>query len=1060
MHQGALIVFVLVLLQGVSAQVTVSSFDVPISNLKAGVFDQANNVYYFFRDSNPTTLVSVSLTSQGLVTSNLPRGLSVTGIKSALLNTRSGNLYVTGTQGVGAFNVFDSVQYSFLATRNPAGVAAFRHTEDAVADKLLFFADVPPTGSATTVYLVESRTLTVIHSILLPAADGNVTTIFHDDKREYLYLGTNAAPFGRIVRVSAAGRKLRRLDHLELPVNVGGVTTGFLDASRDAAFFAISTPRSQIIKVDLASWTRTHVFDAPGTPVFGQAINLANQGYSLWISATATPPVAYRFESCNFKLVDQTILPAQPFPTENAPQLVFATGGQTLLRVSVAGGVVCPDKDAFRRVATRKDSCLVDVRAGVTDPIRNKAYFVTNTPHSNVLQVDLSSASLNVTKIYKLSGGYGRAVAVDVQRGRLYVGLNEASSGQLVKLDISDDPHVIGTKALIHGASSIVFDNANNLLYVCTNPKTFGQAYGVIHKIDAESLDVIETLNLAPEDDGCNVLLHDPMRGALYVGTASYPARIIKLTTKPFARESFIQLNSQYNQTTTGFIDSAQKFAYFGTWLPYGAIIKVNIDTFTFVDIFSPVGIPGFTASLDDPTHGVSYWFTNELPGAVHRIRMCDFSYLDSFKLRRNEEVPYAATLSAAGGLVLATGTKVMDPRFSTGVCGSILQLQPSKCADCPPVPDKLTRVATALQQATTAKDVRAGVVDYHTGAGYFVTYTIPAAVLKVDLVTLALQDKLVLTNNLGRSAAVDGVKRKAYFGMGTNPGSIVKVDLQTFSVENIVSARHAVRALAYDEYAGVLYAGTSAPLGTRSVVHKINGLTLEVISTVELDVKDGPVRTIQLDIKRGYLYVGTGSSPARIVRLKMNRFDRINFIEFPFGYNEIETSVFDNDRAIFSISKPHARLITLGFDGFKWQETLTFTGVKPFTTAVTDPINGYSYWFTDEVPSNAYRIRMCNFEKADMFPLRDADEVPRAAVYGSGKITVGTSCALTDADNTCGLDHRLSFFQLQGGGQAKCVFDNPAPQVTQTIINSTLVSLRFNFQGMIPPVRYCNATN
>jgi len=318
----------------------------------------------------------------------------------------------------------------------------------------------------------------------------------------------------------------------------------------------------------------------------------------------------------------------------------------------------------------------------------------------------------------------------------------------------------------------------------------------------------------------------------------------------------------------------------------------------------------------------------------------------------------------------------------------------------------------------------------------------------------------LVLTNNLGRSATIDGNKRKAYFGMGTTPGSIVKVDLATFTVENTIATTFAVSALTFDEVEGVLYAATSAPAGQISVVHKINGLTLEIISTVQFDARDGPSRTIQLDRKRGFMYVGTGSSPARIIRLKTSRFERINYIEFPFGYNEIGASLANNDQAIFSIAKPFARLVTVGFDGFKWQETLNFPDVSGFASAVADPINGYSYWFTDSVPSAAYRVRMCNFEKADVFPLREADEVPRSAVYGVGKITVATSCALNDLDNTCGLDHRLSFVQLQGGGAAQCTYAYPAPAVTQNVINSTLVSLRFNFKGMIPPIKYSNAKN
>jgi len=254
-----------------------------------------------------------------------------------------------------------------------------------------------------------------------------------------------------------------------------------------------------------------------------------------------------------------------------------------------------------------------------------------------------------------------------------------------------------------------------------------------------------------------------------------------------------------------------------------------------------------------------------------------------------------------------------------------------------------------------------------------------------------------------------------------------------------------------------VLYAATNAPSGSASFLHKINGADLSLISTVMLDPRDGSITTLQLDRKRGYLYAGTDSSPARIVRLKLSRFERVNFIEFPTGWNRIGSpSLGDGELAIFTINEPWPRLVTIGLDGFKWQETLELPkNTAPFSSAANDPVTAYSVWYTDSVPSTVFRVRLCNFTVVDTTVLRPSDGVPRAAVYGAGKITAGTSCSLTSLDNLCASTFKSTFLQLKNGRPAQCDFSSEAMEPTSTTVDS-IVSLRFNFKGMIPPVQYC----
>eukprot|EP01097_Dermamoeba_algensis_P004220 TRINITY_DN278_c0_g1_i2.p1 TRINITY_DN278_c0_g1~~TRINITY_DN278_c0_g1_i2.p1 ORF type:complete len:1073 (-),score=287.99 TRINITY_DN278_c0_g1_i2:200-3418(-) len=1071
MSWGTLIVCVLFFCSLVSGQVLVQNFQVNTQPgpWKVGVYDVARQTAHFFGNAPAqSSILTLSFPSERFGSLQAPTAasffptLSTPSIGSADIFAQSRELFVGGDQKISKFDLDNFTEVVSASVEYSIKTLAVKEFSDDYSDSLLFAANAPPAGVAAKVYLFDARNLKPLHTLSLSVEDGAVSQLLFDDKRNFLYLSTSSLP-GRIIRVALVGRVLVRVDHLELPTGWAVLNTAFLDKNNEYAYFGVGAPQGRIIRVDLSSFTRSNVFDAPGTPAFSMAVYDAVRGYSYWVSDVS--PVVYRFEMCGFKYVDRFNITNKPSGYALGPNgLVFSTETTTFTLVNVLDNVTCPDTAAFRRVASRKESCLLDARAGVTAVDKNVAYFVTNTPEASLITVDLSSPNLNSTKAVKLGMGYGRSIALDQQRHKLFVGLNDRNAGQLVKVDVSPNrpPQVLGSKHALHGVQSIAFDQTNNILYACTNPNKPGLTSGAVHKLNAETLELVDTVDLAAEDGGCGVLVYDSMRDALYAGTNSFPTKLVKITTQPFARQTDITLNAQFNTTSTGFIDSSYSFAYFGTWHPFGAIIKVNLNTFTLVDILAPsTDVPGFTVGLEDPANGVSYWFTNQVPAQIIRVRLCDFSIIDSFPLRRGEGVPFAATLSARGGLILATSPWTAGNRGTSNQCGSLIQLTPVRCFPCAEATGGLTRASTVIVPSCTTRDLRAGFTDYHTGTGYFVSYTVPSYVITVDLNNLALKSRLALPGNLGRAAAYDGSRRKGFFGMATTPGAVAKVDLSTFSVEKTLSTPYSVKALAYDEVDGVLYAATNTPGETASFIHKINGKDLSVISTIMLEPRDGAASTLQLDRKRGYIYVGTKAHPARIVRVKLNRFERVNYIEFPTGYNEIGTpSLADGDRATFTINKPFPRLVTVGFDGFKRLETLDFPASTPaFSAAVNDPVTGYALWFTDSAPSTVFRVRLCNFTIADKLVLRENDGVPRAAIYGVGKVTAGSSCTLTNSDNLCSSTFKSTLFQLKGGRQATCDFTAAAEEPTTSIVNSTIVSLRFNFKGMLPPVRFCNST-
>ena len=132
---------------------------------------------------------------------------------------------------------------------------------------------------------------------------------------------------------------------------------------------------------------------------------------------------------------------------------------------------------------------------------------------------------------------------------------------------------------------------------------------------------------------------------------------------KAFTRVSTLTLNADENIVAPSVIDSAAGFAYFGTVaLPPGTtnpavIVKVRLSDFTRVDSLTlNTGESYLSSAVIDSAGGFAYFGTFTFPGIIVKVRLSDFIRVDSITLNTGEDGLSAAVIDTAAGFAYFGG--------------------------------------------------------------------------------------------------------------------------------------------------------------------------------------------------------------------------------------------------------------------------------------------------------------------------------------------------------------------------------------------------------------------
>ena len=291
-------------------------------------------------------------------------------------------------------------------------------------------------------------------------------------------------------------------------------------------------------------------------------------------------------------------------------------------------------------------------------------------------------------------------------------------------------------------------------------------------RVGAITLDAIgDGTEAVPHPEGrLHTAVIDQPNGFAYFCGRRIPGQIIKIRLSDFTRVGAIYLEAGQNQINGSVIDLPNGFAYFaccnafdepypGETTTPGQIIKVDLDTFTVVDVLTLESNEGrlYNGVIDQP-NGFAYFCISSIPGRIVKIDLNTFTRVGSFTLGTGEEYTNAIAIDAPNGF-LYVGTWTDQ--------GIIVKI---RLSDFTRVGSITLPVGEGFLDHTT--------IDLPNGLLYFGTNWTYGLVIKINLHRFTRMEALplVIANSYNGEMVIDQPNGFLYFGVLTEPGIIFKI--------------------------------------------------------------------------------------------------------------------------------------------------------------------------------------------------------------------------------------------------------------------------------------------
>ena len=262
-----------------------------------------------------------------------------------------------------------------------------------------------------------------------------------------------------------------------------------------------------------------------------------------------------------------------------------------------------------------------------------------------------------------------------------------------------------------------------------------------------------------------HVALLDPAAGYAYFAQSnSIPGIVVKVRLSDFSKVGELVFDNSEAQISSGVIDTAGGFAYFGTGPNPGKIVKVQLSDFTKVGTLTlNTGENYLMSSVIDPAAGFAYFGGTSRPvgtppGVVVKVDLPTFTRVGALTLDEGESQLRSAAIDAAAGFAY----------FGANTSpGKIVKVRLSD----------FTRV-NALTLKTGQNNPTSAVMALAQGAAFFGMNTTPGGLVKVDLAAFSLANCAALNTGEGAllSGDIDAPNNYAYFGAAGSPGKVIRV--------------------------------------------------------------------------------------------------------------------------------------------------------------------------------------------------------------------------------------------------------------------------------------------
>lgn len=239
-------------------------------------------------------------------------------------------------------------------------------------------------------------------------------------------------------------------------------------------------------------------------------------------------------------------------------------------------------------------------------------------------------------------------------------------------------------------------------------------------------------------------------------------------------------------------------------------------------------------------------------------------------------------------------------------------------------------------------------------------------------------------------SAVIDPAGRYAYFGTSTPPGQIVKVDVQTWQRVGAITLAQGEG----DDTEGFLFsavmdpAGHYAYFGTGTYPGKVIKIDLERferVGSITLEAGEEVLRAAVIDPSGQFAYFGTDSAPAYVVKIDLASFTRVGAIQFDDSLGYVNPAAAIDPSGQFAY-------FGLYFGNIVKIDLVSFTVVGNLDTGVgtllgvgmIEPTGQFAYFGTYADPGQVLKIDLATFSLSDTLTLEAGEARPTVAVMSN----------------------------------------------------------------------------
>jgi len=465
-----------------------------------------------------------------------------------------------------------------------------------------------------------------------------------------------------------------------------------------------------------------------------------------------------------------------------------------------------------------------------------------------------------------------------------------------------------------------------------------------------------DVLQMASSENSTFATAIDTADGYAYFGTYTTPGYVIKVRLSDLTRVAALTLNTGENYLRSAVIDTTAGFVYFGTDTDPGVVIKIQLSDFTRVGALTMnSGENKLKAAVIDPSGGFAYFGTYTDPGIVIKVQLSDFTRVGALTLDSWHVQLRTAVIDPAGGYAYFA-TDNDDYSYVVKIRLSDFTLA-----------DQIALFNDFVNSPS------ASVIDTTGGYVYIGTFTAPARVAKIQLSDFTVASAITLTTGLDniRSAVIDPAGGYAYFGTLTEPGKVVQIRLSDFTEMGALTldtGENNLGSAVIDPTGGYAY------FGTVTLPAKVVQVRLSDFSRLgALDFVPGGdnFRSAVIDSDGGYAYFGTDTSPGSVLKVQLSDFTVVGVLAFNSGESGLRTAVIDPTAgyAYFGTYTNPARVVKVQLSDFTRVGSLTFTGSENGALeAVIDPTGGYAYFAT--LNDWLVKVRLSDFTRVDVLDL------------------------------------------------------------------------------------------